>query len=71
MAKYRLTKIYETYYDLIVEADSLDEALKIANESDEWEEDFDYRACTKRYWALLNEDDDTEDEGELTSEQLQ
>ena len=69
--KYRLSKIYETYYDLIVEADSLDEALKIANESDEWEEDFDYRACTKRTWALLNEDDDVEDDGELTSEQLQ
>lgn len=68
--KYRLSKIYETYYDLIVEADSLDEALKIANESDEWEEDFDYRACIKRYWAIVDEEGETEDDGELTSEQL-
>lgn len=70
MKTFRLTKIYETYYDLEVEADDLEQAIDIAKNSDDWEEDFEMRGCTKRFWAELNEDGDTEDDGVLTSEQL-
>ena len=70
MKTFLITKICESYHYLSCEADDLEQAIDIAKNSDDWEEDFEYRACTKRFWAELNEDGDTEDDGVLTSEQL-
>lgn len=68
---YKITKVFETYYDAYVEADSLEEAIEQFESDDvEWEEDYDCRPCVKGYWALLNEDGETEDDGKLTEEQL-
>jgi hypothetical protein len=69
MKTFRLTKVFEVYYDLEVEADDLDQAIDIAKNSDDWEED-DERWCTKRTWSELNEDGEVENDGVLTSEQL-
>ena len=69
MKTFRITKIYEVYYDLVCEADDLEQAIDIAKNSDDWEEDYE-RLCTKRTWSELNEDGEVEDDGVLTSEQL-
>ena len=69
---YQLTQTYETYYDCYVEADSLEEAIDILNNDDDlgWEEERDtqdqvihFRSRTT--WALLNEDGEIEEEGEV------
>jgi len=70
--KYKITKVYETYYDAYVEADSLEEALKVSEYANtEWEEDHDYKPCVKGYWAIVDKEGEAEDAGELTPEQLQ
>lgn len=73
MKTFRITKIVEVYYDFECEADDLDQAIDIAKNSDddEWEEDFEFRNCTKRIWAELNEDGEVKDDGVLTEEELQ
>ena len=71
MKTFRITKIYEVYYDFECEADDLEQAIDIAKNSDDWEEDFEFRNCTKRVWAELNEDGEVKDDGVLTEEQLQ
>ena len=63
---YQFTRTYETYYDCYVEADSLEEAIDILNNDDdlEWEEERDtFRSRTT--WALLNEDGEEVEEGDL------
>ena len=70
MKTFRITKIYEVYYDLECEADDLEQAIDIAKNSDDWEEDFEFRNCTKRTWSELNEDGEVEDDGVLTEEEL-
>lgn len=62
--KFKLTKVYETYYDAEVEADSLEEAIEqFENDEIEWEEDYDTRFCTRKTWAELDENGDTIDDG--------
>jgi len=76
---YRFSKTFEYYVDCYVEADTFEEALKIANSNDaEWERDADKPYCTCRnYYKASNEgeaesEDDLEYEliDELTYEQL-
>lgn len=67
---YKITKVFESYWDIEVDADDLDQALKVANGSNEWEEDLDYRPCVKGYWAIIDEEGEAEAAGELTPEQL-
>ncbi len=68
---YQFTRTYETYYDCFVEADSLEEAIDILNNDDdmEWEEECDtqgpIRFRSRTTWALLKEDGEIEEEGEL------
>ena len=69
---YQFTRTYETYYDCYVEADSLEEAIDILNNDDdlEWEESRDpqdqvLRVHSKTTWALLNEDGEEVEDGEL------
>lgn len=69
---YQFTRTYETYYDCYVEADSLEEAIDILNNDDdlEWEEERDTQDQVIRFrsrttWALLNEDGEIEEEGEV------
>lgn len=69
---YQFTRTYETYYDCYVEADSLEEAIDILNNDDdlEWEEECDTQDQVIRFrsrttWALLNEDGEIEEEGEV------
>ena len=69
---YQFTRTYETYYDCYVEADSLEEAIDILNNDDdlEWEEERDTQDQVIRFrsrttWALLKEDGEIEEEGEL------
>ena len=51
---YKITKVYKTYYDAYVEADSLEEALKVSEYvKTEWNEDNSSRTCTKKYWAII------------------
>lgn len=75
---YKFSKTFEYYVNCYVEADTLEEALEIANSDDaEWEQD-DESLCTFRnYSEAVNEDeaeceDDLEYEpvDELTYEQL-
>lgn len=68
--KYKITTVFESYWDVEVDADDLDQALKVANGNKEWEEDYDYRPCVKGYWAIVDEEGEAEDAGELTPEQL-
>lgn len=71
MGYYKITKVFESYWDdNEIDAYSVEEALEIAKDRDEWEEDFDYRPCVKGYWTKYNDDGDEEDSGELTAEQL-
>lgn len=64
MEKYRITKVYETYYDAYVEAESLEEALKKSEDAEtEWEEDNDTRFLARTTWSLLDEDGDTLEDG--------
>jgi len=55
---YKFSKTFEYYVDCYVEADTLEEALKIANSGDvEWEE-VDKPYCTFRnYSEAINEDE--------------
>ncbi len=69
---YQFTRTYETYYDCYVEADSLEEAIDILNNVDdlEWEEERDTQDQVIRFrsrttWALLNEDGEEVEEGDL------
>ena len=69
---YQFTKTYETYEDCYVEADSLEEAIDILNNDDdlEWEEARDTQdqvLCvhSKTTWAVLNEDGEEVEDGEL------
>ena len=69
---YQFTRTYETYYDCFVEADSLEEAIDILNYDDDlgWEEERDthdqvIRFRSKTTWALLNEDGEEVEDGEL------
>ena len=69
---YQFTRTYETYYDCYVEADSLEEAIDILNNDDdlEWEQACDaqggpLQAHSKTTWALLNEDGEEVEEGDL------
>ena len=69
---YQFTKTYETYEDCYVEADSLEEAIDILNNDDdlEWEESRDTQDQVIRFrsrttWALLNEDGEEVEEGDL------
>ncbi len=71
---FQFTRTYETYYDCYVEADSLEEAIDTLNnlpdDDLEWEEERDahdqviqFRSGTT--WALLNEDGEIEEEGDV------
>lgn len=69
---YQFTRTYETYYDCYVEADSLEEAIDILNNDDdlEWEQSCDaqgepLQAHSKTTWALLNEDGEEVEEGDI------
>ena len=69
---YQFTKTYETYYDCYVEADSLEEAIDILNNDEdlEWEQACDeqgrpLQAHSKTTWALLNDDGEEVEEGDL------
>ena len=69
---YQFTRTYETYYDCFVEADSLEEAIDILNNDDDlgWEEERDthdqvIRFRSRTTWALLNEDGEEVEEGDL------
>ena len=69
---YQFTKTYETYYDCYVEADSLEEASDILNNDEdlEWEQACDeqgrpLQAHSKTTWALLNDDGEEVEEGDL------
>lgn len=65
---YRITKVYETYYDAYVEADSLEEALKTSEYAKtEWNEDNSSRTCTKKYWAII-EDGEVISTGDINNE---
>ena len=65
---YRITKVYETYYDAYVEADSLEEALKVSEYAQtEWNEDNSSRTCTKKYWAII-EDGEVISAGDIDKE---
>jgi hypothetical protein len=75
---YKFSKTYEYYVDCYVEADTLEEALEIANSSEaEWDS-VDKPYCTLRnYYEAVNEDEaESEDDleydlvDELTYEQL-
>jgi hypothetical protein len=75
---YKFSKTFEYYVDCYVEADTLEEALKIANSNPaEWIE-VDKPYCTSRnYYEAVNEDEaESEDDleydfvDELTYEQL-
>ena len=62
--KYRITEVYEQYYDAEIEADSLEEALEVSDDEDvEWEEDYDTKIMTKKTWALLNDEGEVIEDG--------
>ena len=70
--EYQFTRTYETYYDCYVEADSLEEAIDFLNNADdlEWEQACDaqgepLQAHSKTTWALLNENGEEVEEGDL------
>ena len=53
---YKITKVYKTYYDAYVEADSLEEALKISEYAKtEWIEDKYSQTCIEKYWAIIED----------------
>ena len=69
---YQFTRTYETYYDCYVEADSLEEAIDDLNYHFDsgWEEICDEQGQVERFrsgttWALLNEDGEEVEEGDL------
>ena len=69
---YQFTRTYETYEDCYVEADSLEEAIDILNNDEdlEWEQACDeqgepLQAHSKTIWALLNDDGEEVEEGDL------
>ena len=69
---YHFIRTYETYEDCYVEADSLEEAIDILNNDDdlELEEERDTQDQVIRFrsrttWALLNEDGEEVEEGDL------
>ena len=69
---YQFSWTYETYYDCYVEADSLEEAIEFLNNCDdlEWEQACDaqgepLQAHSKTTWALLNENGEEVEEGDL------
>ena len=69
---YQFTRTYETYEDCYVEADSLEEAIDILNNDEdlEWEQACDeqgepLQAHAKTTWALLNDDGEEVEEGDL------
>lgn len=64
--KYRITEIYEQYFDAEIEADSLEEALEVSDDEDvEWEEDYDTKILVKKTWSLLNDEGEVIDDGEV------
>ena len=75
---YKFSKTFEYYVNCYVEADTLEEALEIANSDDaEWEQDDESLGTFRSYSEAVNEDeaeceDDLEYEpvDELTYEQL-
>ena len=68
---YQFTKTYETYYDCYVEADSLEEAIDDLNNDEdlEWEQQCDEKGPiqfrSRTSWALLNEDGEEVEDGDL------
>lgn len=72
MGYYKITMVFESWWDDTgIDADSLEKALEIAKDRNEWEEDLSYRPCVKGYWAMIDEEGEAEDAGDLTAEQLQ
>ncbi len=78
---YKFQKDITRYVACYVEADSLEEALEIANTSGEWEDDCGGEEDVKRSYQIAYNDDEVDNEddleydypddgGELTSEQL-
>jgi hypothetical protein len=73
MPKFKFTKTFESYYYLEIDADNFEQALTIANgmnEDNAWEEDLEFTPCIRRTWAKIDADGETEEDGELTEEQL-
>lgn len=65
MKKYLISKIYSSEYQCEVEADSLEEAEKLAEESDEWYEADEQWVSMERYKVAdipLQQDDEDEDD---------
>ncbi len=64
--KYRITEVYETYFDTEIEAESVEEAIEKSEDFDtEWEEDYDTKTLVKKTWSLLNEDNEVIEDGEV------
>lgn len=62
---YRFSKTFEYYVDCYVEADTLEEALKIANSNEaQWDMD-DKPYCTLRNYYEATNEDEAEDEDDL------
>ena len=64
---YKFQKTYEEYYACEVEADSLEEAQKIAEDSEDWYEDGESTLVMER-WTRFDKVDDEDEQDELRSE---
>ncbi|MBQ4483988.1 MAG: hypothetical protein II934_03165 [Prevotella sp.] len=62
--RYHFTTAKERMFDCYVEANSLEEAMKLAENAD-WEEDYDYDNILYKTWEIIDEEGESTDEGDI------
>ena len=68
---YKFTRVWKTFEFCIIEADSFEEALKLANRKDaDWEWDGQSAYVEQRGYSELDEDGDTIEYETLTADEL-